>query len=139
MKKLLFTTAVGALALTACKKSDNTKTSTSIETVDTDYDTYTETDSEGHTTEIETTSTEYDTYNDIEDGVHSAEVRIYNPNTGHTGTYTLDVEVENGELVKIYWDNGGWLDESHFTATDISNGTASFTDDEGREYEVTIN
>lgn len=139
MKKLLFATAVGALVLTACKKSDNAKASTSVETADAYYDTYTEIDGEKHTTEIETTSTDYDTYSNIEDGVHSAEVEVYNPNTGHTGTYTLDVEVENGELVKIYWDNGGWLDESHFTATDISNGTASFTDDEGREYEVTIN
>ena len=65
------------------------------------------------------------------DGTYDATIRVYNPNTGHNATYTLEVEVENEELTKIYWNNGGWL-------ADISDGTASFTDDRGYEYRVEL-
>ncbi|MFN8144914.1 MAG: hypothetical protein U0073_10865 [Bacteroidia bacterium] len=76
---------------------------------------------------------------EIEDGDHQADVQYFNPNTGTRSTYTLTVEVENGEIVKIYWPNGGWLDESHFTATELDeDGSASFTSDKGYEYTVTI-
>lgn len=74
----------------------------------------------------------------IEDGTHSADIEYYNPDTGHTANYTLDVRVRNGKLVEIEFENGGWLDESHFSAPDISDGSASFTDDEGREFNVKI-
>ncbi|RYE30454.1 MAG: hypothetical protein EOP48_31980, partial [Sphingobacteriales bacterium] len=53
------------------------------------------------------------------DGTWCAEVEYYNPNTGTRNTYDLDVEVENNELIQIDWPNGGWLDESHFSAEDI--------------------
>ncbi|QQM25639.1 hypothetical protein [Elizabethkingia sp. M8] len=75
---------------------------------------------------------------ELEDGTYPANIDYYNPNTGQSSTYTLDVKVRNGRLVEIEWENGGWLDESHFTAPNISDGTASFTDDEGREFTVTI-
>ncbi|USL96293.1 hypothetical protein D1J36_004105 [Riemerella anatipestifer] len=75
---------------------------------------------------------------ELEDGTYSSDIDCYNPNTGHSSTYTLDVKVRNGRLTEIEWENGGWLDESHFTAPDISDGTASFTDDEGREFTVTL-
>jgi hypothetical protein len=72
------------------------------------------------------------------DGTWCAEVEYYNPSTGTRNTYTLDVEVEGGELVQIDWPNGGWLDESHFVAEDISSGECSFTSDRGYEYTVTL-
>lgn len=72
------------------------------------------------------------------DGTYTAEVDYYNPETGTSSTYTLDVEVENGELTVIHWPNGGWLDESHFTPEDITSGSCSFTSDEGNEYTVTL-
>lgn len=72
------------------------------------------------------------------DGAWCADVEYYNPNTGTRNTYTLDVEVENGELTQINWPNGGWLDESHFVAEDISDGECSFTSDKGYEYTVTL-
>ena len=75
---------------------------------------------------------------ELEDGTYPANIDYYNPNTGQSSTYTLDVKVRNGRLVEIEWENGGWLDESHFTAPDISDGTASFTDDEGREFTVSL-
>lgn len=72
------------------------------------------------------------------DGTWCADVEYYNPNTGTRNTYELDVEVENSELVQINWPNGGWLDQSHFTAEDISSGECSFTSDKGYEYSITL-
>lgn len=71
-------------------------------------------------------------------GIHYAEVDYYNPKTGKHSEYTLKVLVEDEELTKIYWENGGWLDESHFKAPNISDGTATFTDDRGRKFEVEL-
>ncbi|WP_076606491.1 hypothetical protein [Rufibacter radiotolerans] len=72
------------------------------------------------------------------DGTYCAEVDYYNPNTGTSSTYTLEVEVESNELTTIHWPSGGWLDDSHFSSTDISEGDASFTSDRGYEYTVKI-
>lgn len=72
------------------------------------------------------------------DGLYCATVNYYNPNTGTSSTYTLEVEVENEELTTIYWPNGGWLDATHFDPPDISDGDAEFTSDRGYDYEVEI-
>lgn len=72
------------------------------------------------------------------DGIYDAIIHVYNPNTKHNATYTLEVEVENEYLIKIYWNNGGWLDDSHFSPVDISEGSASFTDDRGYRYSVEL-
>ena len=86
--------------------------------------------------EIEEYYSEDDGY---EDGTYCADVTYYNPNTGTRNTYTLEVEVEGNELVKIYWSNGGWLDEDHFYAQEIDeNGTCSFTSDKGYQYDIEI-
>ena len=74
-----------------------------------------------------------------QDGTYCADVTYYNPNTGTRNTYTLAVEIEGNELVKIYWNNGGWLDEDHFYAQELDeNGTCSFTSDKGYDYEIEI-
>lgn len=39
------------------------------------------------------------------DGEWCADVEYYNPNTGTRHTYTLDVEVEDEELIRIDWPN----------------------------------
>lgn len=75
---------------------------------------------------------------EYKDGIYCASVEYYNPNTGTSNTYTLNIEVENDNLVTIHWPNGGWLDESHFISEDISSGACSFTSDKGYEYIVTI-
>lgn len=75
---------------------------------------------------------------EYKDGMYCASVEYYNPNTGTSSTYTLNIEVESDNLVTIHWPNGGWLDESHFISEDISSGTCSFTSDKGYEYNVTI-
>jgi hypothetical protein len=72
------------------------------------------------------------------DGTYYASVKYDNPETGTQSSYTLNVEIEGGELVKIYWPNGGWLDDTHFSPPDISDGSTSFTSDRGVEYTVKI-
>lgn len=72
------------------------------------------------------------------DGTWCADVEYYNPNTATRHTYQLNVEVEAGELTEIHWPNGGWLDESHFTAEDISDGECSFVSDKGYRYTITL-
>lgn len=82
---------------------------------------------------------DYDSELSHPDGTFSADVNYYNPNTGTSSTYTLDVEVENNEVTVIYWPNGGQLDDSHFTPQELdSNGSCFFTSDQGYDYEVTI-
>jgi hypothetical protein len=96
-------------------------------------------DSSTNTNSNESSYDDYDSELSHPDGTFSAEVDYYNPNTGTSSTYTLDVEVENNEVTEIYWPNGGSLDDSHFTPQELdSNGTCSFTSDAGYDYEVTI-
>jgi hypothetical protein len=74
-----------------------------------------------------------------EDGKYCADVTYDNPNTGTKKTYTLEVQIENNEVITIYWSNGGWLDEDHFVSEKLDdNGYCSFTSDKGYEYEVQI-
>jgi len=74
-----------------------------------------------------------------QDGTYCADVDYYNPKTQRTSSYSLNVEVTNGKLVKIKWSNSGWLDENHFTAPIVSdNGTCSFTSDKGYSYTIDI-
>lgn len=73
----------------------------------------------------------------IEDGTQSATVDYYNPTTGHRATYSLDVEVENCQVIQINFSNGGYLDSDHIDPADIDdNGDASVEDDRGRRFEV---
>lgn len=73
-----------------------------------------------------------------EDGKYCAEVEYYNPKTGKESTYTLQVQIEEEQLIKIYFNNGGWLDDSHFEPTYIIDGNGDFTSYEGKEYKVKI-
>lgn len=73
------------------------------------------------------------------DGTYCAEINYNNPNTGTNSTYRLNVEVESNQVTKIYWNNGGWLDEDHFYPEELdSDGYCSFTSDKGYEYEIHI-
>lgn len=89
------------------------------------------------------TSNNYEGYDetdnyDLLDGSFCAEVNYYNPSTGTSSNYTLNVIVEEGYLVKIYWPNGGWLDDDHFSPVSINNRHCTFTSDMGYDYEVNI-
>ncbi|HWB27684.1 MAG TPA: hypothetical protein VG738_19545 [Chitinophagaceae bacterium] len=73
------------------------------------------------------------------DDTYSATVGYYNPHTGFDNTYTLDVEVEDCQVVQIDFPNGGYLDGDHIDPTDIDdNGDADVSDDKGREFHVHI-
>lgn len=98
-----------------------------------------ETDNNSYEEDYESARSQEDGEAEFSDGEWCADVEYYNPSTGTRNTYTLDVEVEGGELIRIDWPNGGWLDESHFVAEDISSGECSFTSDRGYEYTVTLN
>lgn len=76
---------------------------------------------------------------EIEDGTYSAIVDYYNPETGFSNTYTLDVEVESCQIVQIDFPNGGWLDEDHIDPADIDqDGNASVSGEDGKTYDVHI-
>lgn len=76
---------------------------------------------------------------DYSDGIYCAEISYFNPETGTSSNYTLNVEVENNEITKIYWPNGGQLDESHFIPEELDeNGFCEFTSDKGYKYEIKI-
>ncbi|MEC4114072.1 acetyl-CoA carboxylase [Myroides pelagicus] len=71
-------------------------------------------------------------------GTYCAEVKYYNPNAGTSGTYKLDVEVEDSYLIQINWPSEGWLDKAHFTSVNIKSGSCSISSDRRVEYTVTL-
>jgi len=75
----------------------------------------------------------------IEDGTYGATVDYNNPSTGYSATYTLDVEVSDGQVTQIDFPNGGYLDEDHITAADIDqDGDAEVEGEDGKTYNVHI-
>jgi len=76
----------------------------------------------------------------IEDGRHTATVYYNNSETGHSATYTLDVEVEGNEVTIIYFENGGRLDSDHIQPAELDeSGNATIYGEGGKTYEVQIN
>lgn len=72
------------------------------------------------------------------DGNYCAEVDVFGNSSGF---YNLNVEVEDGCVNSIHWNNGGWLDETHFDVSDAvvdNEGIAYFTDDRGRDFVVKL-
>ncbi len=75
----------------------------------------------------------------FEDGTHAATVNYYNPKTGYSQTYALDVEVESCEVVQINFPNGGWLDSDHITPEELKkDGSCTIEGEDGKTYEVQI-
>jgi hypothetical protein len=75
----------------------------------------------------------------FEDGTYSATVDYYNPETGYSQTYTLDVEVEDCEVVQINFPNGGWLDNDHITPAELDeDGSCTVDGEDGKSYEIQI-
>lgn len=75
----------------------------------------------------------------FEDGTYSATVDYYNPETGYSQTYTLDVEVEDCEVVQINFPNGGWLDNDHITPAELDeDGSCTVDGEDGKTYEIQI-
>lgn len=75
----------------------------------------------------------------FEDGTYSATVDYNNPETGYSATYTLDVEVQDCQVVQINFPNDGYLDEDHISYADIDeNGNATVDGEDGKTYEIQI-
>lgn len=75
----------------------------------------------------------------FEDGTYTAEVGYFNPETGYYATYTLDVDVEDGMVVTIYFPNGGWLDDDHIDPAELDDdGNCTVYGEDGKEYEVHV-
>ncbi len=75
----------------------------------------------------------------FDDSSYSTTVDYNNPETGYSATYTLDVDVEDCQVIQIYFPNDGYLDEDHISAADLDeNGNASVYGEEGKTYEITI-
>ena len=100
---------------------ENDNSNSSSEYVDNDYNDGDETDAS------------------IEDGTYSATVDYYNPNTGYSNTYTLDVEIEDNLIVQIDFPNDGYLDDTHIEPQEFNkDGHCSIEDDEGRTFDIQL-
>jgi hypothetical protein len=68
-----------------------------------------------------------------------AEVLYSNEKTGTVSNYTLNIEVNGNKLTKIYFPNGGWLNNSHFIEPDFnSRNQTEFISDKNVKYSVTL-
>ncbi len=81
----------------------------------------------------------------ILNGTYDASVDYYNPKTGYSATYELEVDVEDGEVVRINFPKGGWLDddihpsESRLSPVELDeNGEATMEDENGKTFEIKI-
>lgn len=84
-------------------------------------------------------NTETTTENTVLNGTFCADIRYYNPKTNFRNNYTLNVIIENNYLKKILFNNGGYLDESHFTTDTLDNDYIKITTDRGVDFEITLN
>jgi hypothetical protein len=75
----------------------------------------------------------------FEDGTYSATVDYNNPETGYSATYTLDVDVQDCQVIQINFPNDGYLDKDHISYSDIDeDGNASVEGEDGKTYEINI-
>jgi hypothetical protein len=74
-----------------------------------------------------------------DDGTHSANVNYHNPETEYSATYTLNVEVEDCQIVQINFPNDGHLDEDHISYADLDEeGNATVYGEGGKTYDIEI-
>jgi hypothetical protein len=82
---------------------------------------------------------EYNSDCKYDDGTYSATVDYNNPETGYSATYTLDVEVQDCQVIQINFPNDGYLDEDHISYADIDeDGTATVYGEDNKTYEIQI-
>lgn len=75
----------------------------------------------------------------LDDGTYSATVEYNNSETGYSATYTLDVDVEDCQVVQINFPNDGYLGQDHISAADIDeDGNANVDGEDGKTYEIQI-
>jgi len=136
MKYLLLITLFPFLLLSCTSKKSDKKQeaeSTSSQSSYSSDDESEENENNGESTESSDSGCK------IEDGTYSATVDYNNPETGYSATYTLDVEVQDCQVVQIDFPSGGHLDEDHISPADLDeDGHASVDGEDGKTYEVQI-
>jgi hypothetical protein len=115
------------LLLIACGSGQDQESGTEATSSDTEV-----IESEAYTEEEEESA-------GIEDGTHTATVYYNNSETGHSATYTLDVEVEGNEVTTIYFESGGYLDSDHIQSGELDeSGSTTIYGEGGKTYDVQI-
>ncbi|TRX06381.1 hypothetical protein [Flavobacterium gawalongense] len=137
---LLFILSLLLFSCSAKTKSDSENNDVSNSSVNT-YDG--EVDNEDISNEnIDETNIETNTLSSgcgLADGTYSATVGYNNPETGYSATYTLDVDVEDCQVIQINFPNDGYLDQDHISAADIDeDGNANVDGEDGKTYEIQI-
>lgn len=128
----------------SCNKKNNdieeyTNSSYSNTTENTDYENNSNSENSEEEEEENDTFSSFTSSCGFDDGSYSASVDYNNPETGYSATYTLDVDVEDCQVVQINFPNDGYLDEDHITAADLDeDGNASVDGEDGKTYEIQI-
>jgi hypothetical protein len=139
---------IASFILSCGSGSTNEENETATETQNSENNTYNSFDSDNSTSE-----NDVDTELDIEDseeedlfgckypdGTYSADVDYYNPETGHSASYSLTVEVQDCQVVQINFPNGGWVDSDHISPADLDDsGSATIDGEDGKTFNVQIN
>ena len=86
----------------------------------------------GYTPKEDDPATSNDESNDQPLGhLGTVTLEVYNVSSVHS--YSLDADVEGGEVQRLYFPKGGWID---FSSSEIdSDGNGSGTDEQGRSWE----
>jgi hypothetical protein len=129
MKILIYIFVIVTL-LTSCNNSNDSSYDESSNSYNenSDYDEYENDDYEAEEQEEA-----------FEDGTYSASVDYYNPETGYSATYTLDVEVEDNQVTIIYFPNDGYLDDDHIWPDYLDeSGFVSIQGEDGKTYDIQI-
>lgn len=122
---------MAGLLLPACSKSQN-KSDHDVQKGDPAHSGGTATVRKPYAPKTDDPTTSNDESNDQPVG-HLGKVTliVFNYSSGHE--YTLDADLEEGEVQRLYFPKGGWVD---FISSDIDNdGIGTGTDEEGRQWE----
>ena len=69
---------------------------------------------------------------------YCVDVDYYNPKTGKQSSYRLDAQVDSGNLIKLNFPSGGYLDKNDFGNVLFNGETAIATIYGGETYKVRI-
>lgn len=143
LKILSFSFLAFACLIFSCssKSENNQENNNSNTTFSSSSDDENENYYEGSSQDLESNDSEeineYSLGCKFEDGTYSATVNYNNHETGYSATYTLDVEVQDCQVVQISFPNDGYLDEDHISYADIDeDGYANVDGEDGKTYEI---
>ena len=94
----------------SCKNNSNYETNSKDEN-STEYVNEENTNNEFSDNESESEDESLSETKNYDDGTYDASVDYFNPKTGYSATYDLEVDVEVGDVVRINFTKGGWLDD----------------------------